>query len=48
MFILTHWGYINNSASSYWPGADEVDIIAADGYNTGGCRTRTAAGRTRR
>jgi hypothetical protein len=38
VLILTHYGYINNSAASYWPGAGEVDIIAADGYNTGGCR----------
>jgi hypothetical protein len=38
VLILTHYGYINGSASSYWPGAGEVDIIAADGYNTGGCR----------
>jgi hypothetical protein len=38
VLILTHWGYINNSAASYWPGAGNVDIIAADGYNTGGCR----------
>jgi hypothetical protein len=38
VLILTHYGYINGSAASYWPGAGEVDIIAADGYNTGGCR----------
>jgi hypothetical protein len=38
VLILTHWGFINKSASSYWPGAGEADIIAADGYNTGGCR----------
>ena len=38
VLILTHYGYINDSAASYWPGAGEVDIIAADGYNTGGCR----------
>jgi hypothetical protein len=38
VLILTHYGYINSSAASYWPGAGEVDIIAADGYNTGGCR----------
>jgi hypothetical protein len=38
VLILTHFGYINGSAASYWPGAGEVDIIAADGYNTGGCR----------
>ena len=36
VLILTHYGYINGSAASYWPGAGEVDIIAADGYNTGG------------
>src|SRR6266581_2250902 len=23
----------------WWPGANEVDIVAADGYNAGGCRT---------
>jgi hypothetical protein len=39
VLILTHWGYINSSAESYWPGTGEVDIVAADGYNTGGCRT---------
>jgi len=38
VLILTHWGFINKSAWSYWPGAGEADIIAADGYNTGGCR----------
>jgi hypothetical protein len=38
VLILTHFGYINGSAASYWPGAGEVDIIGADGYNTGGCR----------
>ena len=38
VLILTHYGYINKSAASYWPGAGEADIIAADGYNTGGCR----------
>lgn len=25
-------------ASAYWPGASEVDIVAADGYNSGLCR----------
>jgi len=38
VLILTHRGYLNGSAASYWPGTGEVDIIAADGYNTGGCR----------
>jgi len=44
VLILTHWGYINKSAASYWPGAGEVDIIAADGYNTGGCRHPSRGG----
>ena len=38
VLILMHHAYINKSAASYWPGAGEVDIIAADGYNKGGCK----------
>jgi hypothetical protein len=26
-------------ASAYWPGASEVDIVAADGYNSGLCKS---------
>jgi hypothetical protein len=37
--ILTHFFYNNGKAIQWWPGASEVDIVAADGYNTGGCRT---------
>jgi hypothetical protein len=37
--ILTHFFYNNGQAINWWPGANEVDIVAADGYNTGGCRT---------
>jgi hypothetical protein len=44
VLILMHRGYINGSAASYWPGAQEVDIIAADGYNTGGCRHPSRGG----
>lgn len=44
VLILTHHAYINKSAASYWPGAGEVDIIAADGYNTGGCRHSSRGG----
>lgn len=36
--ILTHFFYNNGKAIDWWPGANEVDIVAADGYNTGGCR----------
>jgi len=49
VLILTNSGYDSMSAratwqdkqgeaSSYFPGTNEVDIVAADGYNTGGCR----------
>jgi hypothetical protein len=49
VLILTHLAYFApgarpawsdslGQASSYFPGASEVDILAADGYNTGGCR----------
>ena len=38
VFILTHFAYNNGQVSQFWPGAHEVDIVAADGYNTGGCR----------
>jgi hypothetical protein len=46
VLILTHFAYINGSASQFWPGANEVDIVGADGYNTGGCRTARAAHRS--
>jgi hypothetical protein len=36
--ILTHFFYNNGKAIQWWPGTNEVDIVAADGYNTGGCR----------
>jgi hypothetical protein len=44
VFILTHFGYANGAASRFWPGSDEVDIVGADGYNTGGCRLARASG----
>jgi hypothetical protein len=39
VLILTHFFYNNGKAIQWWPGANEVDIVSADGYNTGGCRT---------
>ena len=39
VFILTHFAYIDGQVSRFWPGTHEVDIVGADGYNTGGCRT---------
>jgi hypothetical protein len=38
VLILTHFYYNNGKAIDWWPGTNEVDVIAADGYNTGGCR----------
>jgi hypothetical protein len=44
VLILTHYGYLNGSASQFWPGTGEVDVVAADGYNTGGCRVARRTG----
>jgi hypothetical protein len=38
VFILTHFAYNDGQAGQFWPGTHEVDIVGADGYNTGGCR----------
>jgi hypothetical protein len=43
VFILTHFAYIDGRVSRFWPGTHEVDIVGADGYNTGGCRVARAA-----
>jgi hypothetical protein len=42
--ILTHYAFLNGSISQYWPGTSEVDVVAADGYNTGGCRDARRSG----
>ena len=34
-----HWSLRLGFASQYYPGAGNVDVIAADGYNRGGCRS---------
>ena len=55
VLILTHvaftpesgrpaWAARAGQARSFWPGANEVDIVAADGYNSGACRPGQAAG----
>jgi hypothetical protein len=33
-----HWARNEGLASQYWPGNNEADIVAADGYNSGNCR----------
>ena len=38
-----HWTFRLGFASQYFPGAGTVDVIAADGYNRGGCRSRNAS-----
>ncbi len=39
VLILRHVAYGDGLADLYYPGNSEVDVVAADGYNTGGCRT---------
>jgi hypothetical protein len=52
--ILMHMAYFTVSerpkwslrigfAKDYWPGAANVDVVAADGYNRGGCRSHRTA-----
>ena len=43
VLILTHFAYMDRQASQFWPGVHEVDIVGADGYNTGGCRAARSA-----
>lgn len=49
VFIMTHTGYVpmatragwaqdDPSPTAFWPGNGEVDIVAADGYNSDGCK----------
>jgi hypothetical protein len=50
VFIMTHEGYVPMmsrakwaqtrlaSPTAFWPGDSEVDIVAADGYNSDGCK----------
>jgi hypothetical protein len=33
------WSLRLGMATNYWPGAANVNVVAADGYNRGGCRT---------
>jgi hypothetical protein len=42
VLILTSEAYRKGIAGEFWPGSSEVDIVAADGYNTGDCRTAAA------
>ena len=44
--IMANAGYADGLASLYWPGTSEVDIVADDGYNTGGCRIARRTGKS--
>jgi hypothetical protein len=37
VFTLIHSSFENWRATSFWPGPGEVDLVAADGYNSAGC-----------
>lgn len=37
-WLLTSVAFRKGLASQFWPGSNEVDIVAADGYNAGTCR----------
>jgi hypothetical protein len=39
VWILTSWGFRDGQAGEFWPGQGNVDVVAADGYNAGECRT---------
>ena len=37
------WSLRIGFASDYWPGSANVNVVAADGYNRGGCRAHASA-----
>jgi hypothetical protein len=44
VLILMHTSYTSGLVNQFWPGSSEVDIIAADGYNKGGCQRARLSG----
>lgn len=42
--VRTPWQMRSGFASQYWPGPNEVDIVAADGYDTVGCSLPAQSG----
>jgi hypothetical protein len=40
-----HWSLRLGLASNFWPGTANVDVVAADGYNRGGCRSHDLTNR---
>jgi hypothetical protein len=41
--LRPRWSLRLGLASKFWPGAANVDVVAADGYNRGGCRSHRGA-----
>lgn len=37
VFILGRYAYTRGIAGQYWPGANELDVVGVDGYNSAGC-----------
>lgn len=43
VFILGRYAYTRGTAGQYWPGANELDVVGVDGYNSAGCVKLKAA-----
>jgi hypothetical protein len=46
MSARPHWAVRMGSADAYWPGDKDVDIVAADGFMSYGCKQGQSAGGT--
>jgi hypothetical protein len=44
VLILIHSSFTNGLANWFWPGAGEVDIVGADGYNSYACKAARRGG----
>jgi hypothetical protein len=44
VWILIHSSFTNGLAGWFWPGAGEVDIVGADGYNSYACKAAKRGG----
>ena len=44
VLILIHSSFTNGLAYRFWPGAGEVDIVGADGYNSYACKAARRGG----
>ena len=44
VLILIHSSFTNGLANQYWPGAGQVDVVGADGYNSYACKVARHGG----